>query len=277
MKRFGFTLIEALVVIAILAVLIGLLLPAVQKVRAAATRHKSVNNLRQIALSLHNAASDHDSRLPSLRPATGSINPLSDSIFDFLLPYVEQNNLYANRSALPFAYACKIYQSPADPTLADDGYRTVTVTSYPVNAWVFDGMPSLKSSIPDGTSSTVMIGERYGVCGSTLIMYTETDAHAFTHRASIADGGPIGGGHNLGDVYPITRGSPPETVGSEPLSTFQAAPRSGHCDPALAQTPHQSGMLATMADGSVRTISPSVSPTAYWAMITPAGGEIVAE
>ena len=95
-RRHGFTLIELLVVLAIIAVLLGLLLPAVQKVREAANRIKCQNNLKQLALAAHNY---HDTagkfatgaRLPVMvgdRP-TGGTNLMVE-----LLPYFEQDNLY---------------------------------------------------------------------------------------------------------------------------------------------------------------------------------------
>src|SRR3954454_19207652 len=94
--RNGFTLIELLVVIAIIAVLIALLVPAVQKVREAAARTQCQNNIKQFALGCHNY---HDTykKLPALNPQLAP-SGAKGSIFVALFPYVEQQALYTSYS-----------------------------------------------------------------------------------------------------------------------------------------------------------------------------------
>ena len=133
-RRKGFTLIELLVVIAIIAVLIGLLLPAVQKVRESAARAQCENNLHQIVLATHAYEADFG----YLPPGSGSLAPgasSAPSCLAMILPYIEQANIYnqfnfnfdVNNTAQNAAarqQEVKIYICPSDPspcTLLDPG------------------------------------------------------------------------------------------------------------------------------------------------------------
>jgi prepilin-type N-terminal cleavage/methylation domain-containing protein/prepilin-type processing-associated H-X9-DG protein len=194
-RRPAFTLIELLVVIAIIAILIGLLLPAVQKVRESAGRISCENNLKQLGLALHNY---HDAK-GAFPPGYRATVPYSDGSTDtspgwgwatFILPYLEQNNVYlqldlnqpvGNYPAIQTMI--KIYLCPADtvgqgpfvvPTAfgtplalaapssyaACCGSDTAATTDPTGNGVFFRNSQVRMTDVSDGTSQTILIGER---------------------------------------------------------------------------------------------------------------------
>ena len=270
--RPAYTLIEILVAIAIVAVMIGLLLPAIQKVRNAAARIQGANHIKQIGLAIH-----------SYGDANGNTIPMSDngyrSAYYKILPYFEHGNYYAEVEAgkreYSSDYEMRPYISLSDPTLAAFEQKT-GVASYCYNAQVcvtdVTGQlrPTREQVFADGQSNTLMLAEHYAFrCGEHqfLWMWSRSpltlpipakNVTLVARRASFAD---------VGDVMP--------TATRPPTVTFQVQPRIEECDPRVPQTPYPSGLLVGLADGSVRTLSPAISPGTFWGAVTPAGGEVL--
>jgi prepilin-type N-terminal cleavage/methylation domain-containing protein/prepilin-type processing-associated H-X9-DG protein len=329
MKRRAFTLIELLVVIAIIAILIGLLLPAVQKVREAAMRMQCQNNLKQIGLGAHN---HHDTyqRFPSavnlpISTQSGAIfptnflvttgdaagekigpPPVPGQFFSWceaLLPFIEQGNLYnqlnfsqreyinCNGPNSPGATVVKTFVCPSD-YISNNPVQTYTtggvtyyfgMTSYGANGGTQDyyysdtgfrmnGVFWYNSAcriadILDGTSNTLLFGERY-----------HWDPNWHTSSTSI----PYLGGWAWANFN-----APEDYVLSTPVPINYMVPPS--CGPnctnfaytdlracAFGSGHTGNGANFTMGDGSVRfiTASDTASLAFLQALSTRAGGEV---
>src|SRR5579884_1291419 len=186
--RAGFSFIELLVVIAITGTLVALLLPAVQKVRAAADRLACTNNMKQIGLALHNYHDSHASLPPGFTSDHAGESFPHITWLTRLLPFIEQEPLWDHTVAaydyLPIPYddpphigfglPMRVYSCPADsrvsapPQLTHNGRRPA-LTSYvgvlgtdcyhPTGVLYLDSHVRL-TDIIDGSSNTIMVGER---------------------------------------------------------------------------------------------------------------------
>mgnify|MGYP002777999150 CR=1 FL=1 len=189
-SRLAFTLIELLVVIAIIAVLIGLLLPAVQKVREAAARMQSQNNLKQLGIAVH-AAHDTQRVSPPMFGSFGSASGVQASIFYHMLPYVEQENLHRQGPDLARSVALKVLHAPSDvsygngvfnlpvaapawdstfpatlnpyPAWANPSVTTWGLSSYSANWQVFGDTGVSWMGVTDGLSNTIIFNEKFAV------------------------------------------------------------------------------------------------------------------
>jgi prepilin-type N-terminal cleavage/methylation domain-containing protein/prepilin-type processing-associated H-X9-DG protein len=297
----AFTLIELLVVIAIIAILIGLLLPAVQKVREAAARLSCSNNLKNIVLAEINEADQHDGKLPpglgGYPNRDGSVNNGEGGLLYHVLPYIEQENLWKsayatandpdgrNAGFFPVYEAwylswvdptggkrVKTYYCPSDPT-QEGGWSNCT-TSYAMNGNVFgiaypwgwgQGSSKFPASIVDGTSQTIFMTEKEVKSYGSSQWAPDNGFNVWV------DWGPA--------IASIESGSQP----TGPASIFIVRPplgcggdTTGGCgDGNRANSPHTGGINAALGDGSVRFVSQAVSGSTWWFALTPAAGDIL--
>ncbi|MCE9567541.1 MAG: DUF1559 domain-containing protein [Planctomycetes bacterium] len=293
----GFTLIELLVVIAIIAILIGLLLPAVQKVREAAARMKCSNNLKQIGLALHG----HHDAYAYLPPGQWNTNGANVPYYNrgcwmpHTLPFMEQNSAYVDYktymdgggSADSYPNAKRVFTNfccPSDPVSP----KTVTAASFPNQGFhgnyvacaattIFnpstdttglkrDGIMYAQSKtkfgeVTDGLSNTLLLSE--------IILVADTTSHDIRGRYfNSYDGNCL-----------FSTIAPPNTSVVDVDVNCINVPGRAPCTVSTsnsvqhARSNHTGGVNATLGDGSVRFIPNGIDPTVYLGLGSRAGGE----
>jgi prepilin-type N-terminal cleavage/methylation domain-containing protein len=282
--RPGFSLVEVLVVIGIIAVLFGLLMAAVQRVREAAARTQSMNCLRQIGLATLNYEVARRELPPSIVSVTTVNRYPRGSALMQILAYIEQDSLGSRALQFGDFYAVyrepvKIYVNPSDPSSWDDtgrlehvpwGWYGVTGFGANFTALGFvhadqDKKIARVATIRDGSSNTILYAERYTSCKNRDFYVTRgNDYWYYTIWA-------------YGDAYWFEWNPLFAYKATGPNAKFQDKPTwdspTATCDPLLAQAPRSSGILACLADGNVRLIHSSISGATWWALCTPNGRE----
>ncbi len=294
--RRGFTLIELLVVIAIIAILIALLLPAVQQAREAARRTQTRNNLRQVAIGLHNY---HDTNLcfppgwigydPATRQAdVEGVNGWGWATF--ILPQLEQNNLYEQINFnLPI-------NDPANADIIATPLDTFRSPSDPSNdTWQIEEEGSPGTVL--ATLATANFVGNFGTeelhdCEGLSLGQSCSSDGVFFHNSRISFRDLIDGASNtfmVGQRKTNPNASPPwhstwagvipegEEAFSRILGIADHAPNDpvGHLDDFSSN--HSGGVHFAFGDGRVRFVTDSIDLTVYQALATRAGGEVVGD
>ena len=305
--RWGFTLIELLVVIAIIAILIGLLLPAVQKVREAANRMKCSNNLKQMGLALHNY-NDTYGTLPKGQFAwanPGTSTPPYEGAWSWqaqIQPFIEGDNIYKMAKAFAesggsnwyswYNPACPIkqtmYTCPSDSRGgqsfpgSSSGIKDQAITSYLGNSGTtssaMDGVLYVNSTvkitdITDGTSNTILVGERPP--NSNLEFGWWFAAYGYDGRGN-ADCVMTSADPAVPSYFAANYSSSPNLPCDAPIAQkvgmAPGKPKVG-CDAGHYWSFHPGGVMFLLGDGSTRLIRYQANPVLA-ALSTRSGGEV---
>jgi prepilin-type N-terminal cleavage/methylation domain-containing protein/prepilin-type processing-associated H-X9-DG protein len=301
-RRPGFTLIELLVVIAIIAILIGLLLPAVQKVREAAARIKCQNNLKQIGLAFMN----YESAYQKFPEGDAKVFPYT-SCLTAVLPYIEQGtvaSLYTftlnwddPANAVAIQQQIKTFQCPSVPNanridsskMAPSGQTNPRAcTDYSAVNAIKSGIPQTCFGVPAGTPNTDprVIGVMNAVAPSTIASITDGTSNTImiaegAGRPDFYAAGPRlvspassgcsackeGGWADPNNAFSIDGSNPDGSVpGPCPLNC------SGNSEIFAF---HTNVANVVFADGSVRSLNSSIQLCTLGALVTKAGGEVI--
>ncbi len=309
LPRTGFTLVELLVVIAIIAILIGLLLPAVQKVRDAAARTQCSNNLKQVGLALHNYAGDHGQFPPGSVWTGGSLRaPPRINGMVFLFPYLEANALYSQivfpavptaiywvlvpENAAPMQAVVKMLCCPADGSggvygepLALPGYtcqRTNYLRFMGQTEWegpTFPPPPAVSGAFSANWGARFT---DFADGTSNTMIVSET----LTGPSQSADKATLWSDYSAGTVSIQTQLPPnspepdqlwPTTccpTCSEPERNLPCLAQFGSGQFCAARSYHSGGVNVLFADGSGHFIGNGVDVATWRALGTIAGGEV---
>jgi len=309
LRRRAFTLIELLIVIAIIAVLIGLLLPAVQSAREAARRIQCVNNLKQIGLGLHNYYDTHT----ALPGAYLDYNSTKFSALSQILPYVEQSPMF---NALNFMV---IFSDPMNSTILnakvsgfmcpDDPINTLEASGAQTNymacmgsgvVWQSAsgpnaGMPAPNgvfygnsattfAAITDGLSNTALFSEREVADGNNAIVSPKTDVFFSPLAPTTADQAAqmcqAVDIYDLANQFPLFMGAP--WINGQHVFQTITGPNTRSCGfftilraTMPPSSRHPGGVNVLFGDGSVKFVKDTVSIPAWRATGTRAGGEVI--